>query len=85
MSRPRLLLLDELSAGLAPAMFDRVIESISEINKLGVSIFLAEQNSERALEVSTRGYVLENGKIVLAGKSSELAQSELIRQAYLGM
>jgi len=85
MSQPKLLILDELSAGLAPIMFDRVLESILEINKRGVSVFLAEQNSERALEISHRGYVLQNGRIVLNGDSHNLANSQLVQQAYLGL
>lgn len=85
MSNPKLMLLDELSFGLAPVLFDRVLDSIQEINQLGVSIFLAEQNAERALEVSRRSYVLENGRIVMDGESNALKDSPLIRNAYLGI
>jgi branched-chain amino acid transport system ATP-binding protein len=84
MSQPKLLILDELSAGLAPIMFERVLESILTINERGVSVFLAEQNSERALEISHRGYVLQNGRVVLNGDSHDLANSQLVQQAYLG-
>jgi branched-chain amino acid transport system ATP-binding protein len=85
MSEPRLVLMDELSAGLAPVMFDRVLDSIAEINKLGVSILLAEQNSERALQVSSRSYVIENGRIALEGVSADMLDSPSVRRAYLGI
>lgn len=85
MANPRVLLLDELSFGLAPTTFERVISAILEINKRGVSILLAEQNSERALEVSKRAYVLENGRITIEGPSENLIDDPKIKQAYLGM
>jgi branched-chain amino acid transport system ATP-binding protein len=85
MSEPKLMLLDELSFGLAPLMFERVLDAIFEINKLGVSILLAEQNAERALEASSRSYVLENGRIVLQGESGELIDSPKVKEAYLGL
>ena len=85
MAKPKLMLLDELSAGLAPVMFDRVLDSIQSINEIGVSILLAEQNAERALEVSKRSYVLENGRIALEGTSEKLSDDPRIRRAYLGM
>jgi branched-chain amino acid transport system ATP-binding protein len=85
MSEPKLMLLDELSFGLAPLTFERVLEAIIEINKQGVSILLAEQNAERALDVSSRSYVLENGRIVLHGVSKELIDSPKIKEAYLGI
>jgi branched-chain amino acid transport system ATP-binding protein len=85
MSDPKLLLLDELSFGLAPVLFEKVLDAIQEINKSGVSILLAEQNAERALEVSSRSYVIENGKIVAEGMSKDLIDSPAIKAAYLGL
>ena len=85
MSEPKLMLLDELSFGLAPLTFERVLGAILEINRLGVSILLAEQNAERALECSTSSYVLENGRIVLQGESKDLIDSPKIKEAYLGI
>jgi len=84
MSRPRLLLMDEPSMGLAPALVDRVFEIIEEIHREGTAIFLVEQNARMALEVASRGYVLQQGRIVLAGSSEELLASEAVQEAYLG-
>lgn len=84
MAKPKILLLDELSFGLAPIVFERVLSAIESINLMGVSILLSEQNSERALEVSKRSYVLENGRIVAKGESNELMDDPLVRAAYLG-
>lgn len=84
MSRPRLLLMDEPSMGLAPALVDRVFEIIAEIHQEGTAIFLVEQNARMALEVSSRGYVLQQGRIVVSGTSAELLSSEAVREAYLG-
>ncbi len=85
MSSPKLLLLDELSFGLSPIMFERVLAAIESIRESGVSILMAEQNSERALESSDRSYVMENGRIELDGISSELIDNPKIREAYLGV
>jgi branched-chain amino acid transport system ATP-binding protein len=85
MSAPKLLLLDELSFGLSPIMFERVLAAIESIRESGVSILMAEQNSERALESSDRSYVMENGRIELDGISSELIDNPKIREAYLGV
>ncbi|MDA4112144.1 MAG: ABC transporter ATP-binding protein [Thaumarchaeota archaeon] len=85
MSNPQLLLLDELSFGLSPIMFENVLSAIEKIRENGVSILMAEQNSERALEVSDRTYVLENGKIMMTGKSSDLIDDPRIQTAYLGV
>jgi len=85
MSNPKLLLLDELSFGLSPLMFERAISAIGLIRESGVSILMAEQNSERALEVSDRTYVMENGRIEMSGKSEELINNDGIRAAYLGV
>jgi branched-chain amino acid transport system ATP-binding protein len=84
MSRPRLLLMDEPSMGLAPALVDRVFEIIREIHSDGTAIFLVEQNARMALEVASRGYVLQQGRIVGSGSSAELLASEAVREAYLG-
>lgn len=85
MTRPKMLLLDELSFGLSPKMFERVLGAVEEANHSGVSILMAEQNSERALEVSARSYVMENGRISSYGKSKDLINDPKIRVAYLGV
>ncbi len=84
MNRPRLLLLDEPSLGLAPLIVSRIMETIQDINRHGVTVFLSEQNARMALEISTRGYVMENGRIVLEGRSEELAGNEEVKKAYIG-
>jgi branched-chain amino acid transport system ATP-binding protein len=84
MSRPRLLLLDEPSLGLAPLIIDRIFEVLQQIRAAGTTVFLVEQNAHRALQLADRGYVLENGRIVLAGSGEELLADERVRRAYLG-
>ena len=84
MSKPKLLLLDEPSFGLAPIMVENMFEMIARINKQGVTILLVEQNVQAALELAQRAYLLENGKIVGGGKASELLSFESVRSAYLG-
>lgn len=84
MRRPRLLLLDEPSLGLAPLMVEEISKIIVEISRTGVTILLVEQNAEMALGIAHRGFVLETGRITLHGPSPELLASETIRQAYLG-
>ena len=84
MSRPRLLLLDEPSLGLAPLIVTKIMETITGINRKGVTIFLSEQNASMALAISSRGYVLENGSIVLEGGAEELAGNEEVKKAYIG-
>lgn len=84
MSRPRLLLLDEPSLGLAPLIVTRIMETIVDINRRGITILLSEQNAGMALSISGRGYVLENGRIVLEGKADELAGNEEVKKAYIG-
>jgi branched-chain amino acid transport system ATP-binding protein len=84
MSRPRLLLLDEPSMGLAPLMVEKIFEVIQAIASEGVTMLLVEQNARLALEVSHRGYVLEGGVVTLTGKASELLGDPRIREAYLG-
>ncbi len=84
MSRPRLLMLDEPSMGLAPLMVQKIFETIRDIAALGMSILLVEQNAKLALEVAQRGYVMESGKITLSGAASELLGSDAVQRAYLG-
>jgi branched-chain amino acid transport system ATP-binding protein len=84
MIRPKLLMLDEPSMGLAPMMVAKIFETISEISAQGVSILLIEQNAKLALEVAQRGYVLESGLITLTGSSMSLLDSDAVQRAYLG-
>ncbi len=84
MARPRLLMLDEPSMGLAPIFVDRIFETIVEVNKQGTSILLVEQNALMALQVASRGYVLETGTVALTDDAKQLAQNEDVRKAYLG-
>jgi branched-chain amino acid transport system ATP-binding protein len=84
MARPKLLMLDEPSMGIAPILVQRIYETIGEINKAGVTILLVEQNANYALEVSRRGYVLETGRIVLANDSDLLRDDPDVQRAYLG-
>ena len=84
MSGPSLLLLDEPGMGLAPIVTARIFEAIAEISASGVAVLLVEQNARAALELASRGYVLESGRVALAGRSEELLASASVRQAYLG-
>jgi branched-chain amino acid transport system ATP-binding protein len=84
MAKPKLLLLDEPSMGLAPKFVEQILENIRAINQAGVTVLLVEQNAAMALAISHRGYVLETGAVILEGKASELAGNDLVRQAYLG-
>lgn len=84
MSRPKLLLLDEPSMGLAPILVKQIFTIIKEINKKGTTILLVEQNAHMALSIAHRAYVLETGRIVLSGAAKDLAESEEVRKAYLG-
>lgn len=84
MSRPRLLLLDEPSMGLAPIIVQEIFSIIKEINESGTTILLVEQNAYMALSVANRAYVIETGNIVLKGSAKELASNEQVRKAYLG-
>lgn len=84
MARPRLLMLDEPSMGLAPVIVDLVFETIQKLNESGITILLVEQNAAMALSVAKRGYVLETGKIVLEGPGKELLHNEQVRKTYLG-
>ena len=84
MSRPRLLLLDEPSMGLAPLLIKEIFSIIVDINRAGTTILLVEQNANMALSIANRAYVLETGRITLSGDAKELAASEDVRKAYLG-
>lgn len=85
MSRPRLLLLDEPSLGLAPLIVREIARILVEINKRGVAVVLVEQNAELALEITRYGYVLETGRLALEGESRQLMNNEHVRKAYLGL
>ncbi|HDQ40880.1 MAG TPA: ABC transporter ATP-binding protein [Desulfonatronum sp.] len=85
MARPRLLLLDEPSLGLAPIVVENIFEVIAQINAEGTTILLVEQNAQMALQVAHRGYVLETGRVTMSGTSSELLADPKVREAYLGM
>lgn len=85
MSRPKLLMLDEMSLGLMPTLVEKMMETIVAINRRGVTVLLVEQMVQEALEIAHRGYVLQTGRVVLTGSAKELLDSEEIRRAYLGM
>ena len=85
MSLPRLLMLDEPSLGLAPVLVREIFRSVREINQQGTTILLVEQNVFAALDLAHDGYVLENGRIVLKGKSQDLLHNEHIKEAFLGI
>jgi len=84
MARPRLLLLDEPSMGLAPVVVEKIFDTVVDINRQGTTILLVEQNAAMALAVAHRGYVLETGTIALFGTAAELAENAEVRRAYLG-
>jgi len=84
MARPTLLLLDEPSMGIAPILVERIYETIAEINRQGTTILLVEQNANFALDVSSRGYVLETGKVTVTDKSASLRENPEVQRAYLG-
>lgn len=85
MSRPKLLMLDEPSLGLAPMLVLDVFETVKQINQQGVTVMLVEQNVRHALELADRAYVLENGRITLQGTGKELLENDYMKEAYLGM
>jgi branched-chain amino acid transport system ATP-binding protein len=85
MGRPELLMLDEPSLGLAPILVKEIFEAINEINKMGTTILLVEQDVQISLRLSSMGYVLENGQIVMEGQGQELLQDPHIRKVYLGI
>src|SRR5262249_24925549 len=84
MARPKLLMLDEPSMGIAPILVQRIYETIGEINRSGVAILLVEQNANYALDISRRGYVLETGRVALANESAQLRDDPEVQRAYLG-
>jgi branched-chain amino acid transport system ATP-binding protein len=84
MSAPRVLLLDEPSLGLAPMLVSQVFETIQEINALGTTVLLVEQNALQALSIAHRAYVLQTGRVVLSGPAAEVKENESVRKAYLG-
>ncbi|WP_040285994.1 ABC transporter ATP-binding protein [Sporosarcina koreensis] len=84
MARPKLLLLDEPSMGLAPLMVKTIFETVKDINDAGTTILLVEQNAHLALSIADRGYVIETGRVILSGTAEELQSSEEVRNAYLG-
>ena len=84
MARPKLLLLDEPSMGLAPILVEKIFEIVKEIHEQGTPILLVEQNALMALDIASRGYVLETGRIALADDAATLRQNEQVRKAYLG-
>jgi branched-chain amino acid transport system ATP-binding protein len=85
MSQPKLCFIDEPSSGLAPLMVDEIFRIIPGLRDKGIAVFLIEQNVQQTLEISDRAYVLENGRVTLAGESKQLLQEELIRKAYMGL
>ena len=84
MSKPKLLMLDEPSMGLAPILVEQIFEIIVEMNKRGTTILLVEQNAQMALSIAHRGYVLETGRVVSTGTGAELLNDDAVRKAYLG-
>ncbi|MBT2570710.1 ABC transporter ATP-binding protein [Planococcus sp. ISL-110] len=84
MSKPKLIMLDEPSIGLAPLIVEQMFSIIKKINKSGTTVLLAEQNANAALKIADRGYVIENGTVVLKGSSAELFNNDAIRKAYIG-
>jgi branched-chain amino acid transport system ATP-binding protein len=84
MARPKLLLLDEPSMGLAPIFVERIFEIVEEINRQGTTVLLVEQNALMALDAADRGYVMETGAIALADDADKLRENEQVRKAYLG-
>jgi len=85
MGRPKLLMIDEPSLGLAPKVVDRVMEIVKTINQDGTAVLLVEQDVVLALEIADRGYVLENGRVAMSGKAADLRQDPAVRKAYLGI
>jgi branched-chain amino acid transport system ATP-binding protein len=84
MARPKMLLLDEPSMGLAPVLVEQIFDTVQTINRQGVTILLVEQNAAMALSIAERGYVLETGRLPLEGPARELADNPEVRRAYLG-
>ena len=85
MSKPALLMLDEMSLGLMPSLVEKVMDAIVQINRTGMTILLVEQMVQEALEIADRGYILQTGKIVQSGPAGELLESDEVKKAYMGM
>jgi len=85
MSAPKVILLDELSLGLQPSLVEKVLQTVVEIRRHGVTVLMVEQRVLEALEIADRGYVIQSGKVVLSGMSKDLLDSDEIKRAYLGM
>ncbi len=85
MAGPRVLMLDEPSLGLAPILVEEMFRVVQEINRAGVTVLLVEQNTEHALAIASRGFVLESGRVVLSGTGADLLANERVREAYLGL
>ncbi|MBQ6359842.1 MAG: ABC transporter ATP-binding protein [Lachnospiraceae bacterium] len=85
MSKPKLLMIDEMSLGLAPVLVDKVMDSLKEIRATGITVLIVEQKVKEALELADRGYVLATGRILQSGTSAELLESDIVKKAYLGM
>jgi branched-chain amino acid transport system ATP-binding protein len=85
MADPKLIMIDELSLGLAPNLVEQILERLTSVTQAGTSVLLVEQDVDAALEAAARGYVLENGRIVAAGESTSLLDDPRIREAYLGV
>ena len=85
MAAPRLLMLDEPSLGLSPFMVDEMFQVVEEVNRLGVTVLLVEQNTQHALSIAHKGFVMESGRIVLSGSGAELLANPAVRKAYLGL
>jgi branched-chain amino acid transport system ATP-binding protein len=84
MSRPKIILMDEPSMGLAPILVDEIFSIIRDVNDAGTTVLLVEQNANKALKIADRGYVLETGKVIAEGKASDLLQNQAVKDAYLG-
>lgn len=84
MSRPKIILMDEPSMGLAPLLVDEIFNIIRDVNDAGTTVLLVEQNANKALKIADRGYVLETGKVIAEGKASDLLQDQAVKDAYLG-
>lgn len=85
MAKPKILMIDELSLGLMPLLVDKILEILKAISKRGITILLVDQKVHEALEIADRGYILQTGRVITEGTSEELLNSDLVRQAYLGM
>jgi branched-chain amino acid transport system ATP-binding protein len=84
MARPRVLLLDEPSMGLSPIMVDKIFEVVNDIHRQGTTILLVEQNASRALQIASRGYVMDSGEVTMTGEAQQLLADPKVRAAYLG-